>query len=120
MVTIAPEIMRVRAAEEARAAVAAMKLLIDHGAEVNVADKFGETPLWTARNNKEAVELLEEHGRRKVPAAAAVGKSIRVMTSELNTSTVRSPSMYLSPFFSPNTPLQAEARGLYRGAINEA
>ena len=44
--------------------ISEVKLLLDHGADVNVKDEDGETPLFCASNNghKEIVKLLLEHG----------------------------------------------------------
>lgn len=49
-----------------RAPLEAIKLLLDHGAELEVADKLGETPLKKAVKfqQKEAVELLLAYGAK--------------------------------------------------------
>ena len=44
-----------------------VELLIGHGAEVNVKDYEGQTPLWSANENghTEIVELLKKHGAKE-------------------------------------------------------
>ncbi|MCD4824061.1 MAG: ankyrin repeat domain-containing protein [Phycisphaerae bacterium] len=42
-----------------------LELLIVRGAEINVRDNFGRTPLHFARNNPEAAALLKTHGAIK-------------------------------------------------------
>lgn len=47
-----------------RGDVEVVKLLLDHGADVNATSKFGVTSLYFARNSKVISELLKEHGAK--------------------------------------------------------
>ncbi len=40
------------------------KVLIEHGADVNVTDQLGETPLTVAKNNPEMKALLRQAGAK--------------------------------------------------------
>lgn len=60
----------------------AMRLLIDHGANVNKRDRYGGTPLHGAVTNKEAVILLINNGA-DVNAADNDGWTILKMASWL-------------------------------------
>jgi ankyrin repeat protein len=48
----------------------AARLILSHGGDVTIADKHGNTPLWTAvfnaRGKYELVELLLQHGAAQV------------------------------------------------------